>query len=120
MSDIIKDSSRIREVLLKRWEELEMTKAAVVKDANERGMKIPYDCFNRWSNNAEEGGKLTSEEIAWLCFRYFVPISLNIGVATPPTKYVIPPYNETKALKLLAELKFKSRGDKKPTKKKKK
>lgn len=104
------NNKQIKKALQDRWKELDLTKmSAVVKDALERSssMKITNDRMSKWLSDYKFNGKaagLTEIQILWLCTRYSIPVSLNIGVPSlddGKLKFVIPPHNELEALKNL-------------------
>ncbi len=95
----------IREALKNRWSELDLKNADVIRDASERSpeMKITYDRLSKWLKGSKLHN-LTDIQILWLCVRYHVPISINIGepvLTDGKLTYVVPKYNELEALKTL-------------------
>lgn len=103
-------NKQIKKALQDRWKELDITKMSlVIKDATERspGIKITNDRMSKWLSDYTFNGKaagLTETQIVWLCVRYSIPISLNIGEPSlndGKLTFVIPPHNELEALKKL-------------------
>ncbi len=118
MSDTDK---KIKQALISRWEELglfsygdsgRMSFAPIVADAQEKApdMKITADRLSKYLSGFEQkrGKKFTTSwlsdtQVGWLCVRWFVPVETIIGLPTKKVNYVIPEYNEAKALKELAK-----------------
>lgn len=104
------NNKQIKKCLQDRWKELDITKmSVVVKDALERApwMKITNDRMSKWLSDYKFNGKaagLTETQILWLCTRYSIPVSLNIGIPALENgilKFNIPLHNELEALKNL-------------------
>jgi outer membrane lipoprotein-sorting protein len=112
---VIKDSERLKEELLKRLKYLYPTNVGygfknslVVKDAEERGVKIAAEQLSRYFSTKPQKNTLSENQITWLAFRYGIPLQLSIGVLVikedgRPT-FEIPPYDEAKALQMLKTL----------------
>ena len=108
--DLIKESKGIHKCLLKRWEELELKNADIIKDADERGMKLTKSNMTNYRNSNPENDKdgeihgLTQKQVLWLALRYFVPFQLAIGLPEidgDKIKYTIPKFDELQAIKNL-------------------
>lgn len=107
---IVKDSDRLKEELLKRLKELYPTNvgygfknSAVVKDAQERGVKIEAGQLSRYFGKGKKN-ILSEDQIIWLSFRYGINIQLAIGV--PIVKdgkivFEVPRFSEAKSLQIL-------------------
>ncbi len=89
---IVKSSKNIRTFLQQRMEELNLTPAAVVKDAQERGRKIDSASLSKYLHNPDSVGGLPEETITWVAERWGINLYLNV---------TMPPYNEENALKRL-------------------
>lgn len=104
--DIVKNSKSIHAALLKRWEKLGLTSAAVIKDAAERGMTITKSGLSAYKKHSKQ---LTQEQIIFLCLRYGIPVLLTVGnpviVNNEVKGYKIPEYNELECLKKLDKYK---------------
>lgn len=99
--DLIKESPIIHKSLLKRWEELEQYPAAIIKDAEERGMTLTKSQMSNYYKNRTH---LTQKQVLWLCLRYGIPIQITIGsptIESEKIKYIIPQYNELECIKNL-------------------
>lgn len=106
--DIIKDSQTIREALKKRlFEELDLGYKDIVLEAKNFGIKnVAIDTISRYLNNKHRGS-LTQEAIMFLCYRWGIFISLNVGmpkIINGKIEKNIPPYNEEQCLKVVREL----------------
>ena len=98
-------NTQIKKALKSRWEELSLKNRDIINDANERypQLKITPDRLSKWLNNKDKS-LLSETQIIYLCIRWHVPISLNIGEPTikdGKLEYVIPNYNELSALEKL-------------------
>lgn len=103
----IRSSEKIRQALLSRFELLELKQADILRDAEERGMKISKSMLSRYIKNVD-GVQITEEQIIWLCLRYDLPVVVEVGV--PELKngllhFKIPKkYNESRALRILQKV----------------
>lgn len=98
---------KIKAELFKRWEELSLKPADVIKDAQERGMNITAPRLSRYKSGKSKE-MITDNQLIWLCTRYGIFISYNVGepvIENGKVKYVIKPYDEAKCLKILEQLK---------------
>lgn len=98
---LVKDSSNIRNTLLKRWEELKLTPGQILLDARLKGMKFNFAQLSKYMNHGNVQNSLTEESIIWLCIRYGISIKLLVGRPTldgTKLKMVIEPYNEKQCL----------------------
>lgn len=99
--DIVKDSSAIHSSLLKRWEDLDLSQADIVKDAAERGFTITKSALSAYVKHKKQ---FTQKHIIWLCLRYDIPVQLQVGkavVVNGGVRYKIEKYNELRALENL-------------------
>lgn len=100
--DIVKNSKSIHAALLKRWEQLELSAADIIRDADERGVKITKSNMSSYRKNQKN---MTQEQIIFLCLRYGVPVLLTVGnpviIQNKITGYEIPKYDEVECLKRL-------------------
>ena len=78
----IQDSDEIRQALLFRKKELDLTLAEIVMDARVRGMKIIIGSLSRYFNDSEENN-LTEASIRWLACRYGVKIDVSVDLENP-------------------------------------
>jgi hypothetical protein len=111
---IIKDSKRLRDILHERLKQIYpsnrghgFVNIAVVKDAEERGLKITPETLSRYISGKKEKSNLSEVQITWLCFRYGIPIQLAIGkpiIENNKFVFVIPKYKESESLGLLREV----------------
>lgn len=94
--DIIRSSSRIRQLLIDRFKELGLKAIDVIADAKEKGLILNEAGYSRYfSNDLKNGNVLTQYQILWLCVRYNVIIDINVSRL---------PYNEKECLKRLKQL----------------
>lgn len=108
-SDIIKDSSTLKQALLDRWQEIGITHVVVVSDAKSRGINgITTNAISKWIHNSYQKAALNQYQILWLSYRYDIPVRLHIGepyLQEDKIKYIVSkPYNEARALKRLDEM----------------
>ena len=111
---IVKDSSKIKQALLKRLQEVYPSGkgqgyigAKVIQDASERNFKITAGCLSRYFANKTNKSILSEEQIIWLCVRYGLPIQLIVGKIVIDNNKIgieIPRYNESESLKLLKQI----------------
>lgn len=106
-SDIVKDSTTLKQALLDRWEEIGITYGMISEDAKKRGVKgITERAISVWKNHSYAKGALNQYQILFLCWRYGVNVSLKVGIPVlykegeeTKLKYVVEqPYNEEKSL----------------------
>ncbi len=126
--DIIKDSTLIRNYLLRRWDELtvnpkwsegdtvnekfilrdksqeKLTEAQIYADAVSLGMKFTPASLNKYKKHGTVRNSLTQRSIIWLCARYGIPVVLHVGkLSRDPNNpkgviWTYPPYNEKSAI----------------------
>lgn len=111
---IVKDSSKIKQALLKRLQEVYPSDkgqgyigAKIIQDASERNFKITAGCLSRYFANKTNKSILSEEQIIWLCVRYGLPIQLIVGKIVIDNNKIgieIPRYNESESLKLLKQI----------------
>ena len=121
MKSIIKESRIIREVLLKRIKELDLTWLDIERDAQLNGFKVANSSLSKYFS-ASKSNNLSEEAIVWLCTRYGIPISVFVGIASVKADGKVAvkfaPYNETTCLNNL-KAKFPEYSKQKKTKKNK-
>lgn len=103
--DIIKDSQSIRDALKNRlFTELDLGYKDIVKEAEAWGIKnVKIDTISRYFHNVHRGS-LTQEAIMFICYRWGIFVSLNVGtlkISGDKIEKVIPPYNEAQCLKVV-------------------
>ncbi len=105
---VIKSNEKLRKAIIDRIESLGLNQRDVMRDAAEKGYKLPIDMLNRYLTKGDTRGTLREEQIVWLATRYGVYLQLKIGkpVITPPNKlsYEVGEYNEEEALRILNQL----------------
>jgi len=111
---VIKENKEIKEALLKRLKELYPSNigfgfknSMVVKDAEERGVKIAAEQISRYFSPKQQKNTLSEEQIIWLCFRYGITIRINIGepvVRDGKLYFEVPKFDELKALQDLKRI----------------
>jgi len=95
--NIIKDNEEIRNALIYRRKQLELTLAEMVTDSKIRGMKnINISTLSLYLNN-HKTHNLSSDAIAWLACRYGINIDVIVEVDDP--------FDDKKALEKL-KIKF--------------
>lgn len=100
--NIIKDNEDLHAALVKRiFADLELTQDAVIKDAQARGYIISNSQLSKYLNHHKEIHSLTEKDIIWLCYRYGVDLTLNIGAPISVTKWKVVAYSEEKAINKL-------------------
>lgn len=111
---IVRDSKKIKEVLLTRLCEIYPSSkgqgyvgSKVIKDASERNFKITAGCLSGYFASKTTKSILSEEQIIWLCIRYGIPVQFTIGVNTIVDNRIvteIPKFNEVNALKMLKQI----------------
>jgi hypothetical protein len=104
---IVKNSTRIRKLLIERLSELNKSNSDVVKDARSRGREITNSSFGRFINHGNVKSTLSQEDVVWLCFRYGIEIQLMVGspkVIDGKITLTIPKYNEELCIKFADSL----------------
>jgi hypothetical protein len=77
--DIIKSSSKIKELLLMRFQELDLKPKDIIKDAKKRGMILHSAGFSRYFSEVNNDKNiLTQFQILWLMVRFGIEITINI------------------------------------------
>jgi len=77
--DIIVNSTAIRTLLKKRFEELSLTYTNIISDANSLGnTSITKSCLSIYLNNKDTVNQMTQENVIWLCIRYGVDIKIPV------------------------------------------
>lgn len=101
--DIVKDSTKLRDALKARWKEVGLTQAAISEDATEKGqVGVTRQAINRYLKNPYAKGALNQQQIVWLSWRWYIPVTLKIGIPDGDINYNVPAeYDEEKAFKLL-------------------
>lgn len=105
---VIKDNKEIKEALLNRLKHLYPSNigfgfknSMVVKDAQERGVKIAAESISRYFSPKQQKNTLSEEQLIWLCFRYGITIRVNVGepvVRDGKLYFEVPRFDEAKAL----------------------
>lgn len=113
---IIKQSSSIREALTKRIEELGLTRGQLQQEAERFGVTgLTTSTMSRYFKGIFRGS-LTEEAIIFLCFRFGIPITINVGIPVfdkdKKLKHKIPPYNEQHCIDMVNKF-FKEVADEK-------
>lgn len=96
---------KLRVAVTERLTELKLKPADIIKEANERGMKITPSGFSKYK--AGKKGAMTDEQILWVACYLYIPISIKIGepsIDKNIIKYNIPKYDKVKALQLLTNI----------------
>jgi hypothetical protein len=109
---IIKESTRLKEELLKRLIELypkgkRFNNAEVIKDAEERSFKLASGAMSRYFSDKPQKNTLSDEQILWLALRYGIPVQLAIGVPVvngDKVDFIAPRFDELKSLKMLKQV----------------
>ena len=104
MNTLVKSSSKIKESLVARWKEQEISHADVIRDAIDRGIpmqrkgkgdvneKVLIQTLSRTLSAKSKAG-MNDEQLSWLCIRWSVDIYLTVAL--------LPKHNEKEALKKL-------------------
>lgn len=112
---------KIHEELIKRWDKLGLTGAAIARDAQERGMDINDSRISSYRNvfkvqKVKKGSKkpikpkrttLTAVQLHWLCTRYRILVSIQVGspvIENGKLKFKVMPYDELEALRMLQKV----------------
>lgn len=100
-ASIVKQSSRIRELLTERVKVLGLSHTQIAEEAQKFGMKnINHSSLSRYFNNIPVNA-LSEESIIFLCWRYGIQVMLMVG--KPVLKgnklgFEVPPYDEKACL----------------------
>lgn len=116
---IIKQSGNIKKKLSERFLELGLKYEDICIIANEFDITgIRPETISRYINGKSRGS-LTEDAIIFLCVRFGIPISLNVGRPTinkeGKIENVIPTYNEAQAIALAEKFWKRKRSSKKET-----
>jgi hypothetical protein len=96
----------IKRLLLDRWKELDIRVSDVIKDAEERGMKLCPVRMSRYKTGNHKAG-ISESQLIWLATRYGIFITFNIGepmIVDGKLKYDVKPYNELRCLLMLNKI----------------
>ena len=100
------ENELLKGFIFDRLQKLDMKPAALIKDAEERGMKITASSFSKYKKGVKNG--LTEEQLLFICARLYIPITISVGkpLLKKDGKLVwnIPPYDHTEMLKLLTKM----------------
>jgi hypothetical protein len=94
---------KLKEELFKRWKDLGIKVADVIKDAEERGMKISSPRMSRYKTGTSKEA-ISPRQLLWLSIRWGIPVSINIGnpvIEKGTVVYKVLPYDEAKCLAML-------------------
>jgi hypothetical protein len=108
----LSDNDYVKQLILTRLEELDMKDSELLNDAAERGYFINRSRLSKYRNG--KPGSLNDEDVHWIMERLGIQYNVNFGVPTineGKLVYVVPKYDELKALKRL-NLLFKRNGKK--------
>ena len=93
--NIIKDSEKIRVLLRKKFNNLNLSYNVVCETAKENGQYVSPDKLSKYFNKDERGG-LTEENIIWLCYRYGIMVFVEVKEMNP--------FDENKCLEIVKKL----------------
>ena len=99
---IIKESVRIRTLLKKRFDELELKSKDIVSEANNHDIPITEASLSRYLKGKSISNSLSQEAIIWLTRRYGVPVMLFVGkplLNGSRLEFKLPEYDEKECLK---------------------
>lgn len=111
---IVKNKA-VKKALKDRWAELDIKASEIVRDAKDRvpELKITSDRLSKWLSDKAKSG-LTETQVVYLCVRWHIPISINIGIPTingaGEISYVIPKYDELAAITNIKKVFIKKNG----------
>jgi hypothetical protein len=97
--------TKLRTLLQKRWKELGFRPSDIIRDANERGLKLHAAQMSRYIKG-EKGGP-SDNDIMWLAYRWGIPVRMNIGepvITEGKITYEIRPYNEQECLESIKKV----------------
>lgn len=78
---LIRQDEKIRLLLIKRFEDLQLTQKEVVEDALKHNYTIPSANLNRYLKNNEAGegrSSLSEQQVMWLCQRYCIDVRIIV------------------------------------------
>lgn len=104
---VIKSNEKIRQAIISRVEELNLTHQQIINDASEKGYKLPMDMLNRYLKHGDVRATLREDQIVWLATRYGIYINLKIGKPVNEDgkiTYKVSEYNEAEAVRILNQL----------------
>ena len=95
----------LREQVLKRLAEIHWKDADLIKDANERGVKLEASRWTKYKKN--KSGQITDEVLLWICTRIGIDVCVRFGKPVFDGKkitWVIPKFDELEALTKLKQI----------------
>nr|WP_298658721.1 hypothetical protein [uncultured Flavobacterium sp.] len=98
------ENDKLKELVFDRLKELDMSQADVIKDAEERGIKITPSSLSKYKKGVKNG--LTETQLLFICSRLYIPVNINFGELANvdgKLKWRIPKYDHTKMLQLLSK-----------------
>jgi hypothetical protein len=96
------DNELLRELILKRLDELDWKDRDLLNDADERHYKIAASRFSKWRNKKKQS--LSDTDLLWIMTRLGIQFNINFGkpvVRGGKLLYEVSKYDELKALKAL-------------------
>lgn len=101
--DIVKDSTKLRDALKSRWKEVGLTQAAISLDAMDKGqIGITRQAINKYLRDPYAKGALNQQQVVWLSWRWYIPVTLKIGIPNGKGDFIVPEeFDEDKAMRLL-------------------
>lgn len=115
----IVENPKIHKELLKRWKELDLTAAAIIEDAEERGIHISPPRISKYKSAIKYGKNwkvksigsfkesFTSNQLLFLCYRYGIYVHINVGspvIEGGKLKYEVMPFSEIDCLRKLYQV----------------
>ena len=95
----------LRKELLKRWKDLGLKPADIIRDARERGVKLYASQMSRYMKG--EKGCPCEQDLLWLAWRWGVRVQMVVGravVKEGKITFEVPPYNEEECLASIKKL----------------
>lgn len=74
---IVKESTKVRELLNNRFERLSLSGRAITQDARESGRKFTEQALSRYRKHGNVKGSLQTEDVLWLCDKYSIKLTLK-------------------------------------------
>lgn len=74
---LVRESKKIRTLLNKRFNELELTGKQIYLDAKNNGRKFNEQTLSRYRKHGNVVNTLSASDIIWLCDKYSIKLTLK-------------------------------------------
>lgn len=97
------ENNHLKNIIFERLKEADLKPSDLIKDAEERGVKITASSFSKYKKGVKNG--LTEDQLLFICYRLYIPINVSFGVPkinNGKLVWVIPKYDHLQMLKLIS------------------